>query len=488
MSAASAPATFVWFDYETFGRSPTWDRLAQFAGLRTDLELRPVEAPVVLHCRVPDDYLPDPGACRITGLSPASVADGLPEHRFVRRVLAELGAPGTVSVGYNSLRFDDEFTRFAAHRCFEDPYAHEWKDGASRWDLLDVVRLTRALRPDGIGWPVDADGRPTVKLGALAAANGIDHAHAHDAFSDVEATLGVARLLRARQPRLWDWCLGHRDRASVATLLDVRERPLLLLCAGTVPRERAHLAPVVPIAPHPTDAKGVVTLDLATDPDELAGLDVDALRHRAFARNDELAGATRVGLRVLRTNRCPVLAPFAALRAGDAERLGLDRAGLTARRERLLRLLEEPAFVRRLLDATARDWPAPAPDADVDGTLYTGEFLTRADRERLRARLDGPPDAPTRDRDGGDGGGAEGFDDARLDEMLRRYKARNLPDALGPEERAAWRADRAARFAATGVPWRTLADFDAAMRRTPWEAGDAELRAALEAWRATVTA
>ena len=474
--------TLLWFDYETFGRSPAHDRLAQFAGLRTDLELRTVEPPVELRCRVADDYLPDPGACRVTGLAPRDVADGLPEHRFVRAALGELGRPGTVSVGYNSVGFDDEFTRFAAHRCFEDPYAHEYKDGASRWDLLDVVRLTRALRPDGIEWPVADDGRPTVRLEALAAANGIEHGRAHDALSDVEATLGVARLLRAARPRLYDWCFARRDKASVAALLDTRARPLLLLAAGTVPAARDHLAAIVPVLPHPSDRAGVVVLDLDTDPDELVGLDERELRRRAFSRADELGDETRIGLRTVRTNRCPALAPFRVLRPEDAERLGLDRDALASRRDRLLELLAEPAFADRLARAATRDWPAPDADADVDGTLYTHGFLSRADRARLGALLSGPAEALARS--------PGGFEDARLDAMLWRYKARNLPGALDADERTRWRAERDARLHATGdVPWRTLAGFDAAMAEADWSGGaHVRLREALLAWRREVAA
>ena len=473
--------TLFWFDYETFGRSPAHDRPAQFAGLRTDTELRAVEAPVTLLCRVPDDYLPDPGACRVTGLAPPDVAHGLPEHRFVRAALDELGRAGTVSVGYNSVAFDDEFTRFAAHRCFEDPYGHEYKDGASRWDLLDVVRLTRALRPDGIEWPATDDGRPSVKLELLAAANGVEHGRAHDALSDVEATLDVARLLRARQPRLYEWCFRHRDKASASALLDVRARPALLFASGTVPAARAHLAAICPVLPHPSDRAGTIVLDLATDPDELAELDADAIRRRAYARADELGDEERIGLRTVRANKCPTLAPFGALRPEDAERLGLDRDELARRRKRLVDLLGDPAFALKLQRAATREWPAPAPDADVDGTLYTHGFLSRADRTRLGALLDGPPERLAR--------APGGFDDARLDAMLWRHKARNLPETLDAAERARWDAERAARLRRPDeVAWRTLADFDRAMAEADWDGPDgARLREALLAWRAAVT-
>ena len=234
------------------------------------------------------------------------------------------------------------------------------------------------------------------------------------------------------------------------------------------------------MAPHPTDRSGTIVLDLDTDPDELAGLDAETLRHRAFARRDELGGASRLGLRTVRSNRCPTLAPFAALRPADAERLGLDRQDLLARRTRLLALLENPDFARTLVRAATRDWPDAAPGADVDGTLYTHGFLSRADRARLAELLGGPEERLART--------PGGFEDARLDPMLWRFKARNLPGALDAAERARWRDERLARLGADGVPWRTLADFDAAMAEADWSVeGGARLREGLLAWRERVT-
>ncbi len=125
--------TFFWHDYETFGRDPRRDWPAQFAGLRTDAELNPVGAPVTIYCRPPTDRLPDPQACLLTGITPQRcAAEGLAEHEFAAQVLAALGAPGTVGVGYNTIRFDDEFTRFLFWRNLIDPYAREWRDGCGR--------------------------------------------------------------------------------------------------------------------------------------------------------------------------------------------------------------------------------------------------------------------------------------------------------------------------------------------------------------------
>ena len=195
--------SFFWHDYETFGRDPRLDRPAQFAGIRTDLDLNEVGEPVMLYCKPAPDYLPDPEACLLTGILPQEcLAKGLPEYRFADAVLAELGASGTIGVGYNSIRFDDEVTRHLLWRTLRPPYDREWRNGCSRWDLLDVVRTTAALRPEGIEWPRHDDGRPSFKLEHLSAANGLAHAQAHDALSDVRATIALAALIHTRRQAL----------------------------------------------------------------------------------------------------------------------------------------------------------------------------------------------------------------------------------------------------------------------------------------------
>ncbi len=75
------------------------------------------------------------------------------EAEFIARIHAELAHPGTCGVGYNSIRFDDEFTRYTLYRNFYDPYAREWQNGCSRWDIIDMLRLTRALRRRGSSGP-----------------------------------------------------------------------------------------------------------------------------------------------------------------------------------------------------------------------------------------------------------------------------------------------------------------------------------------------
>ena len=307
--------TLVWFDYETFGTHPAWDRPAQFAGVRTDLELNQIDEPVTYFCKLADDYLPNPHACRVTGLSPQHVNKrGDSEAEFIAKVLNMIGKDGTCSIGYNSIRFDDEFTRHIAFRNFFDAYEYEWKSGNSRWDLLDVVRLTRALRPDGINWPFNEDGTASNRLEHLTAANGIEHRDAHDAMSDVWATLDVARLIRSVQPRLYDYVFTHKDKASAAQMLKTRERKPCLYVSAIVPREQHHVAVVLPVCRHPVNTNSVIAFDLMTDPEVLVGLDSDAIAARVYAKSEETDPADRIRLTNIATNKCPVLVPLNTLR------------------------------------------------------------------------------------------------------------------------------------------------------------------------------
>jgi exodeoxyribonuclease-1 len=153
------PASFLFYDLETFGSDPRRSRVAQFAAIRTDADLNPIDAPISVFGKPADDLLPSPIASLITGITPqAALRDGVNEARLFGQIFDEMSRPETCTVGYNSLRFDDEFVRHGLFRNFHDAYEREWRGGNSRWDLLDVFRLAHALRPQGIAWPTREDG------------------------------------------------------------------------------------------------------------------------------------------------------------------------------------------------------------------------------------------------------------------------------------------------------------------------------------------
>jgi len=431
--------TFLWLDYETFGISPRRDRPAQFAAIRTDAELNEIGEPLMLYCRPAPDYLPSPESCLITGITPQiCLEQGLPEHEFAARLEAELARPGTVGVGYNSIRFDDEFTRFLFWRNLIDPYAREWQHQCGRWDLMDVLRLCHALRPEGINWPKKPDGRPSFKLEDLTRANGIAHEAAHDALSDVRATLALARLLRDRQPRLFEFALGLRNKKRVLDELGLPALPAeakpFLHVSGMFSPERGCLALMWPLAMHPNNRNELLAWDLAQDPRVLLELSAAQLRERLFTPQDQLPeGVRRLPLKSVHLNQSPmVVANLRTLRPELAAKWGID----------LERALQHAELARAMPDLSGR-WsevfarPESTSPVDVDQDLY-GSFLSDADRSRLtRLRGCDPLDPAWREA---------GFDDPRLPELVFRYRARNFPATLTPEEVQRWQAHCQARL------------------------------------------
>jgi exodeoxyribonuclease-1 len=447
MVAVMSDLTFFWHDYETFGRVPRRDRPAQFAGIRTDAELNEIGDPVMLYCQPAPDYLPDPESCLLTGILPQHCQQhGVPEHAFAAAIEAELARPGTIGLGYNSIRFDDEVTRFLFWRNLIDPYAREWQNDCGRWDLLDVVRATWALRPEGIEWPTHDDGRPSFKLEHLSAANGLVHDAAHDALSDVRATIALARLIKTRQPRLWDFCLKLRKKDAVLAEMGVG-RPFVHL-SGMYGVERGGLALVWPLAPHPTNKNEIIVWDLAHDPAELFELSSAQVRERLYTRAEDLPeGVTRLPIKTLHINKSPiVIGNLKALTPAVIERWKLD----------IDQALRHAEVVGRDGAKLAGLWPevfarpeAPGP-VDVDEDLYGG-FIGNEDRRRLqRLRSAKPEELAER---------TPSFDDERLDELFFRYRARNFPHTLNETELARWREHCHARLhdGAHGLP--TLAQY-----------------------------
>ncbi|SFT78814.1 exodeoxyribonuclease I [Halomonas saccharevitans] len=454
----AAPQTFLWHDYETFGADPRRDRPSQFAAIRTDAEFNEIGEPLEFFCKPADDFLPHPQACLITGITPQQARRrGLPEAEFAGRIEAAMSEPGTCALGYNSLRFDDEVSRHLFYRNLLDPYAREWQNGNSRWDLIDVVRAFHALRPEGIEWPTRDDGAPSFKLEDLTAANGIAHAGAHDALADVRATIALARLLRERNARLFDYLLGLRGKRAVSKQLDLPSRKPVLHISRRYPASRGCSALVMPLAEHPSNPNGVIVFDLSMDPTPLMELSPEQIRERVFVSNDDLAeGAERIPLKVIHINKCPVLFPASALkdvsgpRQGEygeiVERLGLD---LAACREHWKRLAARPEIAARVAEVFAA--PHPEPPHDPDLMLYAGGFFSPTDRQQMqRVRETDPWDLV---------GARFAFQDPRLEEMLFRYRARSYPDTLESEEQARWEAFRWERMNDPAVASLTLKDF-----------------------------
>ena len=432
--------TFYWHDYETFGADPSRDRPVQFAGLRTDQDLNPVGEPLVLYSRPADDFLPQPQACLVTGISPQLARDkGVPESAFIEAIHRELALRGTCSVGYNSLRFDDEVTRYTLYRNFYEPYGREWQNGNSRWDLIDLVRTAYALRPDGIEWPLREDGLASFRLQDLTTANGIAHEAAHDALSDVHATIAIARLVRDRQPRLYDYVLRHRDKRSAQTLLDVEGMKPVLHVSGMFGAQRHNIALIVPLALHPVNSNELVCYDLSADPAPLMELAPEQLGELLFSRTADLPeGTERPGIKSVHINRCPVLVTAKMADPATAERLGISgqrcREHLAALRN--YRDRDSKAFVQKIQAIfTGRQFE---PVTDPDRMLYSGGFFSQHDKKAMEQVRACSPDELA--------ASSFPFEDSRLSEMLFRYRARNFPQSLSSDEVAQWEEYRFQRL------------------------------------------
>jgi len=426
--------SFYFYDLETFGSDPRRTRIAQFAGQRTDDELNPIGEPLVLYCRPSDDLLPSPEATVVTGITPQrALREGVCEAELIGHVIEEFGVPHTCVVGYNSLRFDDEFIRYALFRNFHDPYEREWRGGNSRWDLLDMLRLAQALRPDGFQWPKRPDGAPSFRLTDLSAANGIGHEHAHDALSDVNALIAVARRFRQAQPRLFDYGLKLRDKRFASGLLDVAKMTPVLHVSGRYPATRHSAALVAPVCRHPQIDSRVIAFDLDADPEALLAMDPDAIADRLYTPAADLPeGEARIPLKEIHTNRCPALVAYDNLRAPDFDRLRID-PDLAMRRAERLRSADGLAEKVRQVFSRPREQRA----SDADASLYDG-FLPDGDRKLFpRVRAAPPSELAVF---------ASQFADPRLAELVFRHQARNWPETLDAQQRTRWDAYRRARL------------------------------------------
>jgi len=431
-------SSILWYDLETFGIDPKHDRIAQFACIRTDERLNEIDEPLKLYCKPPLDYLPSPMACMVHGISPQTAFElGLDEYDFTLRLLEEFSRPGTTAAGYNSINFDEEFIRHLLYRNLFDPYAREYAEGNSRWDIINLLRAAHDLRPEGIVWPRDEEGRPLFKLEALSKANGLDHSSAHDALSDIRATIDLARLVRERQRRLYDWYFSHRKRESLKPLINLSARRMLLHTSAEYSSPRGCSTLIAPVGIDPGNRNQLIAIDLRFDPGELVSLSPEEIRARVFTKSGE-SDKPRVPLSRIRLNHCPYLAPLSTLSKEAEGRLGLDKALCAGR---LSFIGSSPGLVDTLMAVFDEPMPAPASD-EPELSLYSGGFIPPTDRRKLeRFHVDL---AEARKSLGTllelkRSLFASKFKDDRILRLAGRLFARNFPETLSESERLKWR-------------------------------------------------
>lgn len=428
-------ATLLWYDYETWGTSPAHDGIAQFAAQRTDMALNPIADPINLYCQPTCDRIIDPQAVLVTGLSPTLVRDaGLPEFAFAKKIQEEMSVPGTCTVGYNSIRFDDECTRFLFYRNLLDPYAREWQNGNSRWDLIDLVRMTHALRPQGMTWPVDEDGIPTFKLERLSQANALTHQQAHDASSDVVATIALAKKIKDCHPDLFNFAFNNRSKQAVRQQLDLADGTPHLHFTGKVAAAEYCMGIEVPLIPHPHNANEIVVLDIREDPSWLMQLDADTVRERLYKKSSELAPSERrPPLKTIRLNRCPAIAPIHELPEATARALGIDRKRLQDHQQWVRSEPRVRELARAVFGKPAR--PPGSTAKKAEQALYE-RFIGPEERRLLERMVNGEIAKSDWLRT------VENCADKRLPVLIETWLARHCPEALDASQYLQWRQRR----------------------------------------------
>lgn len=429
--------TFFFYDLETSGFSPQNDRIMQFAGQRTDENLNRIGEPVNILIRLNDDVLPSPSALMVTKISPQkTVEEGYTEAEFSKMLVEEYFTPDTVIIGYNNVRFDDVHIQHLLWRNFYPPYDWQWKDGRSRWDLLDVVRMIRALRPERINWPFIINEETGEKFAAnklelLTKENGILHENAHDAMSDVDGLIDVARLLKEKQPQIFDYLFKIRSKNEVQKLVNLENPKPFVYTSGRFKVEFEKTTVAFPIAP--AKNQNVIVWDLRFSPEKFIDWNEDQILENITADFETRSSDDfePIAAKILQYNKCPAVAPMGVLTEENQQRLKINLAEI---QKNLDILRKNPHFAENLRSAFERRSEVfqdknNAEKLAPEARLFEG-FVSKSDDIKIEAVRN------STDRELADF--HPDFADERLTDLLLHYKARSFPKSLSSQEKELW--------------------------------------------------
>ncbi len=401
--------TFLFYDLETFGLNTRYDRIAQVAAVRTDMDLNIIDSPILMYSRLSPDYLPSPGSCLVTHITPQEVNEkGLREAEVIKRLRDEMMRNNTITLGYNTIQFDDECIRSALYRNLYDPYEREYLNECSRWDIINLVRATRDLRPEGLVFnTLNEAGFTSFRLTDLTEENNIKQEGAHDALVDVYATINLAKLIKEKQPKLFMWALTHRKRESLKEIIDINKRKPFLSTSAAFASEKGNTRPLLPL--FYTSKNDLYCFDLTYPLPSAVTLD----------------NYTESGIYHLSTNKCPFVAPLSTLSKEAEERLGFTKAEVMEK----ARLVRESGIFKA--EDFKKSYP-PSSDEDPDISIY-GSFLSRDDKSRLeKIQSLSPKEKLIK-------GEKIPFDNPKYHKLVWRHVARNWPEVLSDKEKEQWR-------------------------------------------------
>ena len=437
--------TILWHDFETWGVNPSVDFPVQFAAVRTDTELNIIEeqAPINWMCRIPHDYLPHPQACLVTGITPAlSINKGMSEPYFANRIYKQMATPQSCTAGYNSIKFDEEVTRHLFYRNFYPVYDREYKNGNSRWDIIDLVRACYALRPEGIQWPLHENGKPSFRLEDLTQANDISHQSAHDALSDVYATIAMAKLIKQKQPKLYDFYWNLRNKNNVASHLHQFLNKVFVYVGGFIKSEQGCCTLILPICQHPSNRNAVLCIDLLANTEifnesqsvETKCENIAALMFASKEEKEANPGTARPRIYSIAINKCPFVAPYKTLSEENAQRFGINIQSALQNAQRLTQC----SNLSEICQAVYKSRGSLTSSANIDQALYTIGFPEPADMSTMGEIREAAPEQLV---------SFQGrFINEQLNQLLFRYRARNYPQLLEADEVSKWQQHIERRF------------------------------------------
>ncbi|MBS0352158.1 MAG: exodeoxyribonuclease I [Proteobacteria bacterium] len=249
--------TYLFYDIETTGLNPCFDQILQFAAIRTDLnlnELNRYEFQIKLNC----DLIPSPYAMLTHGIGIDESLKGIDEYSAIQQIFKLFNTPSTISLGYNTLGFDDEFLRFSFYRNLLPPYTHQYANNCSRMDLYPITVMFYLFQQDALpNWPT-YNQVPSLKLERLSEANRLTEGPAHNAMVDVCATLELARKFIQKKP-MWDYLAGYFIRdidqsrtAQLTTAFQIEQIAFkeALLIDGKIGSKCNYIAPVLGLGQH----------------------------------------------------------------------------------------------------------------------------------------------------------------------------------------------------------------------------------------------
>ncbi len=439
--------SFYWYDYETFGLKPSTSRIAQFAGVRTDTQLNIIpNTAKKIYCKPPKDCLPSPTSVLITSITPQLCAKkGISEFEFIKTINTEFSGADTCIVGYNNIRFDDEFTRYTLFRNFFDPYSWSYKNNNSRWDIIDVVRMCYALKKDSsLKW-VLTDGVPSFKLDKLTIANGIKHTDAHDALADVYATIAIAKKIKQTQPKLFAYALQMRNKAYVKNNIKFFEP--ILHTSGMYANKLANTRRCV-ATQYSALGNSAIIFNLDQDPSILLDLTTVELQKLIFTKTENLpTGTNRLQIKELHFNKSPMFVTDSFLQDEkivkhlqiDMDKTNKHLKFLQTNREKITDKITQ-IFTNNFVK-----------NNDAEQMLYAG-FLSKYDRicanKIINLTIDNIQNYQPK------------FKDKSLDKLWIHFKARNYLEYLSDKEKNYYDDEIGKRIQSGEYGYLSIADFD----------------------------